>query len=645
MGRGAHFTERFRHYTETGGVAKWKNTVVCHIRINDLRDIDSANGNGTFKVSFFLDTAFWAPWWDAEHFDTQETSGKFSKYEPVWQFPEVDVEGGMLRWGLRSAEFSKNGDARQHESQLGQNYKSLVDKGKAALISAVMGKSSGAGKKTVSVVDKGSHWPRLWRVCISEEEFANHLNLDSKARKKQEPSNEDPMPRALPPRLKELFQKMDSERVKNLPHATEGIGFVTHEVHCTHRNEFSLHEFPFDMYSLKIVMRLDKRDGDPMSRTIVPLAHDKAFFVSSRVSKMVDYHMARNLDWEVAKEPASYGGNQRLTAGAIVRRKPGYFVRNYVVVIFLLTSSTFTAFLAQPHDYNTRVSIIFTVLLSVVAFKNGGSDHMPQVSYATTLDAYILLNFYIVLALATVNFAFSAQCTMGGIMSENPKRVKADISCSRDPGHKYGLHFIPSYDPVVETCVGIFLFGLWLGVNAWYWRKIWRRFQFNLRAIDDAEIGWMLYKYKGPKGTKGKYLSEKLIRFKPSLLNRAVSTAQVMSSDHKSFSAPKAPPAANLLAANPSAVKPSAVKPNASLFSVIAEAMSEEHKAASLIQKIHRRKLAVEERKAHPGSAGASVLRSPSDEKAGAAADLTGNAEAYLAGTVDKPEAGKAAVV
>ena len=37
------------------------------------------------------------------------------------------------------------------------------------------------------------------------------------------------------------------------------------------------------------------------------------------------------------------------------------------------------------------MTIIFTILLAIVSFKYSGSEHMPRVSYATILDAYILL--------------------------------------------------------------------------------------------------------------------------------------------------------------------------------------------------------------------------------------------------------------
>jgi hypothetical protein len=110
---------------------------------------------------------------------------------------------------------------------LGQNYET-----------AVAGKSATGGKKTVSVVDRGSHWPRLWRVCISDDELKAMAKLDKSERKKMEPSNEDPMPTTLQPRLRELFTKMDNERARNLSHPSEGVAFVTYEIDCVHRNEF-----------------------------------------------------------------------------------------------------------------------------------------------------------------------------------------------------------------------------------------------------------------------------------------------------------------------------------------------------------------------------------------------------------------------
>lgn len=294
------------------------------------------------------------------------------------------------------------------------------------------------------------------------------------------------------------------------------------------------------MHNLNIVVRLGKKDGDLMDRHIVPSAHDKVklgsnccavslfcfimaafypssaygvvkgFFVSSRVGRMVDFHLARNLDWEVTKEPVSLGGFEKLKAGCIVRRKPGYFVRNYLIIVWLLSTSAFTAFNARPDDFNSRVVIVFTVILAVVAFKYSGSEEIPVVSYPTILDSYVLANFYTALGLGTVTFMFTTQCTMGGVMSQNNVRVMKDVLCSRMPGRWYGMDWIPPYSPQVETGVGLWLGFAWIYWNYQHWSKMKARIEFNLKVVDEVGIGWMNYKAK--KGVvKGRYMSEHLI--------------------------------------------------------------------------------------------------------------------------------------
>ena len=464
-------------------------------RLNDIRDIESKNGAGCFKVSFFIDTAFWVPWYDDEHFNRQSSVGTFTKFEPELRFPEVDVEGGMLRWGLRSAYFGSK--AHQHETQLGQNYVTPVKGGQ------------------VSVVDPGSHWPRMWRVCISDEEIAEMAKLDKPDRKKLEPTNEKPM--QVNPRLRKLFTKLDEERrTVHLRHPLEGIAFVTYEIHCTHRNNFELHEFPFDIHCLNIVVRLDRKDGDPMRRLIVPIGHDKAFFVSGRVPPMVDYHLARNLDWAVTKEANEYGGHDRIQAAAIVRRKPGYYIRNYVIIIFLITSSACTAFMAGPDNMEGRTTVIFMVLLAIIAFKYSGSSIMPTVPYATTLDYYITHSFYTVLVIGVICFAFSAVCTSGGSRGRDPARVDLDISCSKEPGRWYGLGWLPAYDPVAETATGLLCTFAWLLFNAHFWWPIWKRVQATLQIVDEVDIGWMSYKATKKPGMprSKKFYGEVLIRSK-----------------------------------------------------------------------------------------------------------------------------------
>lgn len=88
-----------------------------------------------------------------------------------------------------------------------------------------------------------------------------------------EPTNEKP--RQMHERMRKLFTTIDKTRDLQLSVPNEGIVFATYEITAEHRNKFALHEFPFDMHDLKIIVRLGKRDHDVMNRYIVPVGHDK----------------------------------------------------------------------------------------------------------------------------------------------------------------------------------------------------------------------------------------------------------------------------------------------------------------------------------------------------------------------------------
>jgi hypothetical protein len=344
-------------------------------------------------------------------------------------------------------------------------------------------------------------------------------------------------------RMKALFTRLDAERREvHLKHPNEGVAFVTYEIHCTHRNNFELHEFPFDTHALNIVVRLDRKDQDPMRRTIIPIGHDKAFFVSGRVPPMVDYHLARNMDWKVTREAMEYGGLELIQAAAIVRRKPGYFVRNYVVIVFLITSSSFAAFMAGPDNMEGRSGIIFMIMLTVIAFKYSGGDVMPKVPYSTILATYITLNFYIVLLVGVVAFGFSMVCVSGGSLDlGDPENVNVDIGCSRMPGRWYNMPWIPEYDPVVETSVGMFLVGVWMLFNYLFWKPVWDRIQLNLKIIDDVDIGWMSYKAtKKPGMPRAKrFAANILVRTKAEFLATEAENARKAEEKKKAAAAEK----------------------------------------------------------------------------------------------------------
>ncbi len=183
-----------------------------------------------------------------------------------------------------------------------------------------------------------------------------------------------------------------------------------------------------------------------------------------------------------------------------------------IIVVFLLTTTTFVGFACRPDDLNSRITVVFTVLLALVSFKYGGSAQLPIVSYPTILDSYILINFYICLLLGFVQIMISFQCTSSGI--NNPDKVMRDTLCSLSPGEWFGAPWIPKYNPLFEILISFGLLLIWLGVNYWYWKKLYKRVIRNLEIIDEVGLGWMSYKAKN-KAMKGKYDAERLIRKPP----------------------------------------------------------------------------------------------------------------------------------
>ncbi|XP_019617103.1 PREDICTED: acetylcholine receptor subunit beta-like 1 [Branchiostoma belcheri] len=75
---------------------------------------------------------------------------------------------------------------------------------------------------------------------------------------------------------------------------------------------------------------------------------------------------------------------------AHVQRKSAFYNWNTVLILFLIMALSFTVFFIPVEDYKDRLGVIFTLLLTTVAFKLVVSQYLPTVSYLTLLDKYVL---------------------------------------------------------------------------------------------------------------------------------------------------------------------------------------------------------------------------------------------------------------
>jgi hypothetical protein len=476
-------------------VGKFKNSVVVSMRINQCHALDELRG--LFTVGYFLDTAFWVPKFDAEFYDSTNKAsvGSFARYEPVITFPDT-MSAKIVG---RVTAFSQDPKSQRHEVQLGQNKETSSKLKKGKRLGLAEGRSAGAAVKFY-VYEPTAHWPRMWRALVTDSElvavangYAEHrgtgpaplpvpvatpaggmarrmtrkisltLGLDQPkpptAIEKAKASvleafhlHRHEVPKAAPcaMALRTKFAAIDAARARNLSHPDEGIVFLTHEIEATCVEHFELEEFPYDTQSLTIKIKFEKGFDDPLGRFIVPLCIDKAFFCTSRITPLVEWSIAKNLDWQVETgaggNSSRDGGKQRLLARIIVCRKSYYYTLHYILMAWSITTVCFFTFTVAAIDVETRQSGVLTIMLTVVAFNYVCAGKIPKVPYSTILDGFLIANHCVILVVLCVIIYFS-------YLANN---LDTDL---------------PIYEGVTiedEATVGAILFVGWLGGNAYF---------------------------------------------------------------------------------------------------------------------------------------------------------------------------------
>lgn len=76
-----------------------------------------------------------------------------------------------------------------------------------------------------------------------------------------------------------------------------------------------------------------------------------------------------------------------------IERKSSFYLVNVVFPLMVVTGLGLTAFSIELDDLSSRLSVILTLLLSAVAFKYVINQYIPNISYITVLDAYIMLSY------------------------------------------------------------------------------------------------------------------------------------------------------------------------------------------------------------------------------------------------------------
>lgn len=160
------------------------------------------------------------------------------------------------------------------------------------------------------------------------------------------------------------------------------------EFEVTLRSEFNLHTFPFDWQTLQIEI---ESFAFPASELLL----------EPHPEKMQHGHI-RLPQWEVGKlrwstalieHAVEHEKYHRLFVTLDITRRPGFYVWQVFVPLFILILIASTVFFLPSEDLSDRISVITTSLLTAVALSYTVRTDIPKVSYLTTVDQLFVTTY------------------------------------------------------------------------------------------------------------------------------------------------------------------------------------------------------------------------------------------------------------
>ena len=180
-------------------------------------------------------------------------------------------------------------------------------------------------------------------------------------------------------------------------------------VRGTFSEKFELGAFPFDTQRMTLCLSSAIPEGAIDLREIQPNAEIRR---SGTVStRNFAQSSAYNLEHEVyfrrtSSDKADSTSDQvrpMLLISMVTRRKPFYFVWNIVVPHLLINLMSLGVFAIPSTDTADRLSVSLTMVLTAVAFKLQVASDLPNLSYFTMMDVFILASFFYIFIVVLEN--------------------------------------------------------------------------------------------------------------------------------------------------------------------------------------------------------------------------------------------------
>ena len=177
-------------------------------------------------------------------------------------------------------------------------------------------------------------------------------------------------------------------------------GTIHHEqrVQGNFASDLNFSEFPFDRQILKI--------------TLMPFNPDSVDLLG--ITPYDEWtHNLKFRDWTLMKAEGfkasfEYLGETYPTYEfqLFIDRIPNFYIIKVIVPVFIMSLLALCGFLISPADFDARLGLTVTLLLTVVAYTFVASENLPVLSYLTFVDAYLVVSFFIcvISVLCTVLF-------------------------------------------------------------------------------------------------------------------------------------------------------------------------------------------------------------------------------------------------
>jgi hypothetical protein len=154
-----------------------------------------------------------------------------------------------------------------------------------------------------------------------------------------------------------------------------------------------LREFPFDSQKIEIPVVTAGYTLDE-----VRLSPGQRSGIGEKFS-IADWKIA---DWRMTSEVAIPGAEGAREAGVAmvleVERLPGYYWIKVIAPLILIVAMSWAVNWIDPKDISTKISITITAMLTLIAYRFAIGAALPQISYLTRMDLFILFSTILIYA-------------------------------------------------------------------------------------------------------------------------------------------------------------------------------------------------------------------------------------------------------